>query len=96
MERGLVVSSPVTTKETGCLDREIESRQGLGWYKKERKESKGHSLVEEDIVLRAEPDRLPDLVHRRLDVQPVDLGRASGRGEHAGQDGAGGKKSARR
>jgi hypothetical protein len=29
--RGLVVSSPPTTEETGAMDREIESRQGIAW-----------------------------------------------------------------
>jgi hypothetical protein len=29
--RGLVVSSPPTTEETGAMGREIESRQGMGW-----------------------------------------------------------------
>jgi hypothetical protein len=29
--RGLVVSSPPNTEETGALGREIESCQGIGW-----------------------------------------------------------------
>jgi hypothetical protein len=29
--RGLVVSSPFATQETGAMGREIESRQGIGW-----------------------------------------------------------------
>jgi hypothetical protein len=29
--RGLVVSSPPATEETGAMGREIESRQGIGW-----------------------------------------------------------------
>jgi hypothetical protein len=29
--RGLVVSSPSATEETGAMGREIESRQGIGW-----------------------------------------------------------------
>jgi hypothetical protein len=28
--RGLVISSPPTTEETGAMGREIESRQGIG------------------------------------------------------------------
>jgi hypothetical protein len=27
----LVLSSPPATEETGAMDREIESRQGIGW-----------------------------------------------------------------
>jgi hypothetical protein len=30
--RGHVVSSPPATEETGAMGREIESRQGAGWY----------------------------------------------------------------
>jgi hypothetical protein len=29
--RGLVVSTPPATEETGTMGREIESRQGIGW-----------------------------------------------------------------
>jgi hypothetical protein len=29
--RGLVVSSPQATEETGAMGRAIESRQGIGW-----------------------------------------------------------------
>jgi hypothetical protein len=29
--RGLVLSSPPATVETGAMGREIESRQGIGW-----------------------------------------------------------------
>jgi hypothetical protein len=29
--RGLVVSSPPPSEETGAMGREIESRQGIGW-----------------------------------------------------------------
>jgi hypothetical protein len=30
--RGLVVLYPPATEETGAMGREIESRQGIGWY----------------------------------------------------------------
>ena len=40
-------------------------------------------------MLGADAERLPDGVHLRPDVQPVDLGRAGCRREHAGQDGDG-------
>ena len=40
-------------------------------------------------MLGADAERLPDGVHLRLDVQPVDLGRSGRRREHAGQDGDG-------
>jgi hypothetical protein len=29
--RGLVVSSPAATEETGAMGREVESLQGIGW-----------------------------------------------------------------
>jgi hypothetical protein len=31
MRRGLEASSPLATEETGSMDREVESRQGIGW-----------------------------------------------------------------
>ena len=43
-------------------------------------------LVEEDVVLRTEADRLPDFVDGGPDVEAVDLGRAGGGREHPGQD----------
>jgi hypothetical protein len=38
--RGLVVSSPAGTDETGIIGREIESRQGIGYLYKNRNKIK--------------------------------------------------------
>jgi hypothetical protein len=39
---GLVTSTPPATEETGAMGREIESRQGIGWYVPLEKNYSGH------------------------------------------------------
>ena len=60
-----------------------------GWLGCDGRSNAKHSLVVEDVVLRAHAQGGPDLVHLRPDVPSVDEGRARGGGVEAGQDGPG-------
>ncbi len=85
-QRGHCVESRVKVSFTSTMLSQFHFLTFILWLSNKLSDSSDGLLVKEDVVLRAESDRLSDFVDGGLDVQPVDLCGARGRRKHSSQN----------